>query len=1084
MPSLPSTVPTGSRRITPYLALNHDWLLPGSAGGVAGRIERWRDADQNFECQANTDRTATWNYQEHPTGDTSIKIRPMHAEFLDEFYPGASYQSFAANPRINTFAWDFLSQFFPDTDVERGVFYYSKGEFQKDKKHGVEGADGERRAWVWNPLTNYARNAGDPQTSFAEMRQWCRHGLRRRPFFHALSPSANVWNPTKLNAGYGWNEKTAYAWGQGQKWQEDDSAWTGEQIYTDQDTLEEDNYHNWNALDKGHNETIPQLCAALAGHPEGYVYLWKMWEWYTSLSPGWDRISKQHDNQPRAGGYAIKNFIVFYLAGFEWADPDLIAELTGGFYGQNSSRGWKPSEMLDYAIRWILTDRFTGGIGDGGAGAYMDQALGGNDNILNLICQGALTLYDDRGDQDPDNDIYWWYHNGVPTMRIPCYGDYVWQPMLKLWSFVFARKFYDYMGTYGVQPFGSDVYQGLGEALDYFGHYFYKKAVPVNGPVGFMAQGEMAYSCTVDCYHDTFDQQIAGNRYHYETKELVDLDLIGEPLDLFLHLQDDFLNICNKSKWEDNNRAFLVHDNGKCTVLDQDGTKTAHMFAVVVFAYHFGTASPEFQMLFHSTAMKTRSTGDDYTSEWIKYVDALYALLALEDRDPNQDIDQRTTPVLVVSRAKRNPPGLPIPGSAVIAKYTLPFKTKGLLAVSRTTNFSTRTVTLRSATVLGVARRKTSGRSISLNAPVSLEASSFSGHDDGFTTEPIMRVTRRNIPPHPHIDRNFKVITTLEVSHEVTARAVSFTSRPDLRIDTDLRHRPSFVVQPTLEIERLLSRAEVAFSTTPTLTVSRIASAAMSFSSLPRPVLEPAQIDPSSGEVRLRVWRIPSDILDAGGYRIYRSTRREGFAGTLGTDFELLAENVTQPDSGTTYSDKVLTGQPTDTDLWYRVVAIDSFSSESLRSQPSNVVWVRWLGTRQIQVPVMPCELQPSFGPLKGILPDLQNYDTEAGITWFEFRASLVSAGEALWEELRHSQDDASASNLFRDPPPDLCNWFRWQCVLELLPLCGLQPEELDERIALARRYRGEARDEFLDEAVTFAPGGAPAPTHSIRVRR
>lgn len=229
----------------------------------------------------------------------------------------------------------------------------------------------------------------------------------------------------------------------------------------------------------------------------------------------------------------------------------------------------------------------------------------------------------------------------------------------------------------------------------------------------------------------------------------------------------------------------------------------------------------------------------------------------------------------------------------------------------------------------------------------------------------------------------------------------------------------------------------------------------------------------SSGTLSLRIYRVPSS--QVAGYHIYRSESRTGFAGKLGSgeDFELLATTVTQPSTTTIYTDQQLTGQPTDSDIYYRVQAVDHLTTPTLLSHLSNVATFRYLSDRTVPVPTLPSTLRPGVGRLSGIIDTLlDSDDTTGALTWHEFmtRCARVSEGVIL-ERLLGQFPIGDALEFFRDPPKQLVEWYENRVVWECLPDTTLPHSEIEEKLGTYEQRADKAMSELFDTGTINFPG-------------
>lgn len=245
---------------------------------------------------------------------------------------------------------------------------------------------------------------------------------------------------------------------------------------------------------------------------------------------------------------------------------------------------------------------------------------------------------------------------------------------------------------------------------------------------------------------------------------------------------------------------------------------------------------------------------------------------------------------------------------------------------------------------------------------------------------------------------------------------------------------------------------------------------------LPRAIIELNLMDIGSNEVLVDLWRVPSAavVVGTGGYKLYRAKSRSGFAGTLGDDdtgHEDCGVSVSQPAATTVRIEQTLTAQPADVDLFYAARVVDDTGTPARFGEFGNVVKVQKLNDRQVPVPVCPTKLEPSRGALNGLVRNLQDEDTTAGMTWYEFARVRVEMGEAIWEAMMDTfHDESAVSDLMRRPPVALTRWYTYEVCLELLPTSGI-PEA--RRATLSADYVDQIqrwRDLFYSGNVLHTP--------------
>lgn len=252
------------------------------------------------------------------------------------------------------------------------------------------------------------------------------------------------------------------------------------------------------------------------------------------------------------------------------------------------------------------------------------------------------------------------------------------------------------------------------------------------------------------------------------------------------------------------------------------------------------------------------------------------------------------------------------------------------------------------------------------------------------------------------------------------------------------------------------------------------------------PVIETILTDMSAGAVKLRLYRVATDLIDSGGYQIYSSNTRTGFAGVLGTDFSLLGTTVAQPAATVINVDQALTGLSTTRNVYLRALAVDNTTTPTIRSRWSNLaVWEK-LSDRTVPIPTFPSVLRPGVGKLSGIVDSLADSDdVSGGLTWHEFmrRAALVQQDEIL-EALLDKMPEGTVWSIMRDPPGSLVDWFEYRVISDLLPETALQILEVRERVPFYRELADDARDRFFSSSRINLPGSPAVAVMSGRRRR
>lgn len=123
---------------------------------------------------------------------------------------------------------------------------------------------------------------------------------------------------------------------------------------------------NWNAGDPAHNQLVPQFALACMDHPLGVVLLWLLYSWYVQGMPPF--VFNTYQGTTSMYGYpwgqersfhwsGVLMYLYSYLAGIQWADPNLIRDWCGGLKPShnNSGAGWRPRD----ALRWWM-DAYSG----------------------------------------------------------------------------------------------------------------------------------------------------------------------------------------------------------------------------------------------------------------------------------------------------------------------------------------------------------------------------------------------------------------------------------------------------------------------------------------------------------------------------------------------------------------------------------------------------------------------------------------------------------------------------------------------------------------------------------------------------
>ncbi len=398
-------------------------------------------------------------------------------------------------------------------------------------------------------------------------------------------------------------------------------------------------FQKWAAHDRGHNTTLRFGAGAIAGCDESFIALWALMRMLYEEYPRWDNNNHMAD-QPRSAHFAIIASIVFdSIGGFSQADPDLVAEQLS-YHHSGLPNGQTPLDHLAHILPRILSDRFTGGIGDGMAGSYLDSSTenAGSNNVLKDLCAAGKIEF--------SGDGLWFDYQGQKFFRSPCYGRYIWQSAMLLEAYAIAFRYYDwYLADAGVEPFPKALQDGLGEALDYYHWYIGEVCPSVGTSSAGYAPDTVPYNHSVDCYHNAADQASAGNPYGHRTKDIVTER--GFDLGVFQKLRDAFVDDCNEKKWDETDPTTnnpigwtrSASSPNKYIAWSQDSAKTAAWMWISSRALWFGWDDALVQRAVNGPSYEERTSDEFYVKERSLFYELYHALEEHDDQGGGGDDD-------------------------------------------------------------------------------------------------------------------------------------------------------------------------------------------------------------------------------------------------------------------------------------------------------------------------------------------------------------------------------------------------------------------------------------------------------------
>lgn len=239
-----------------------------------------------------------------------------------------------------------------------------------------------------------------------------------------------------------------------------------------------------------------------------------------------------------------------------------------------------------------------------------------------------------------------------------------------------------------------------------------------------------------------------------------------------------------------------------------------------------------------------------------------------------------------------------------------------------------------------------------------------------------------------------------------------------------------------------------------------------------RAVIEAVRLD---GTMKVRVARVPSATCN--GYILYRAKQRTGWSG-LSTDddggFEQVATlaQFAATEVFATVSDP---SPPANTDVYYRVRAVDNTTTPAEFGAWSNVAAWHYTQSRQAYVPTWPMELRPNFGALKGVVEELQDADSADGPTWYELWLTMAAVVDMIHNEVSQRAGEHALLQVLRDPPYSLQQWFGYQVAADFVPLAELRSEAVAPTAMEARKIAVAAKEEFLQDPILRLPGSSGA---------
>ena len=237
-----------------------------------------------------------------------------------------------------------------------------------------------------------------------------------------------------------------------------------------------------------------------------------------------------------------------------------------------------------------------------------------------------------------------------------------------------------------------------------------------------------------------------------------------------------------------------------------------------------------------------------------------------------------------------------------------------------------------------------------------------------------------------------------------------------------------------------------------------------------RAVLETVLLD---GTMRMRVTRVPS--ASCAGYILYRSRSRTGWSGVSTDDASGYEQVTTLAQFGASVPFAMITDSspPSGVDLYYRLRAVDNTTTPTEFGAWSNIAAWHYTNSRQAAVPTWPMEIRPNFGPLKGIIEELQDSDGGDGPTWYELRLTMAALADTIQTELAHRAGENAVLRVMMDPPMSLQTWFGYGVASEFIPMAELHPDRLNPAVLEAREITKTARVAFLEDPTIRLPGSS-----------
>jgi hypothetical protein len=371
----PAIIPcwSGSNQISPFMrGLQFGY---STHDAPARNFERWEDIPANFACWGNGEPLSYVDEegvtcQQHSGRVSSTKTGPT-------------------GPTLNNFLvteW-FAKKFLPKVTAFNALLSDEKMESKSDT-HGTA----EDRRFFYSPSMRrvlYHPDASERQAGWDAIKALNADTILLRPFFHN-SKNGNQGGPAPFIHSGGPPEEVNHnqldQFGNARSWNMQGSKIPGRP--------DENGSTQWNAWDKQHNCGPPLHMAAAIGDRASMVNLWNNWRTVvTGFSPGSSDANGSQFDVPRSTGWAAFLAVYAYMAGFEWADHQMIVNHCGGAYGQNGGLGWKPSHYCD----WVA--RCAAGIGTATDGSHKKLPDGfvyfsagcGNQGSLSCLCDcGAM----------------------------------------------------------------------------------------------------------------------------------------------------------------------------------------------------------------------------------------------------------------------------------------------------------------------------------------------------------------------------------------------------------------------------------------------------------------------------------------------------------------------------------------------------------------------------------------------------------------------------------------------------------------------------------------------------------------------